>query len=338
MPEPLQLDGIIGTSPVMQKVLHTIQRVAAAETTLLIRGESGTGKGLVARTIHNLSPWADAPFVTVDCASIPSSLMESELFGHEQGAFTDAKTRTRGVLESGNGGTILLDEIGLMPIEMQAKLLNVLESRTFRRVGGTEEIELSVRFIAATNEDLEKTVKDGRFRLDLYYRLNVISVDLPPLRDRGDDVILVAEMFLEEFARRRPEGPQRLGSSAVGLLRSYRWPGNVREMRNVIERAVVMTDREVIRAEDLMIDMRVAQAGESEAGSLLRTDGEGSLVIQLPEEGIDLEDVEKELVRAALRRTLGKVAPAARLLRLTRETLRYRISKFDIAPTEYARH
>ena len=336
MSDPLQLDGIIGSSPAMQVALRVIQRVAAAETTLIIRGESGTGKGLAAHTIHNLGPRADAPFVIVDCASIPAALMESELFGHEQGAFTDARTQTRGVLETANGGTVLLDEIGLMPVELQGKLLHVLETRTFRRVGGTEELSLSVRFMAATNEDLQETIKAGRFRLDLYYRLNVIAVDLPPLRDRDDDVIFLAEAFLEEFVRLRPEGPQRLGSSAVGLLRSYQWPGNVRELRNVLERAVVMTDRVVIRAEDLAVDMRTPHADQSASGSVLRIDGDRALTVELPEEGIDLEEVEQELVRAALARTSGKVAPAARLLKLTRETLRYRINKYNIDPTEYA--
>jgi len=313
----------------MVTVFEAARRVARTRTTLLLRGESGTGKEVIARAVHRLSPAADKPFVTVDCTSIPPTLMESELFGHEPGAFTDARTLKRGLVETAEGGTILLDEIGTMPLELQGKLLHVLETRGFRRVGGTDEIHVSVRFMAATNEDLEAAVREGRFRPDLYYRLNVISLELPPLRDRLDDVLLIAEAALREFAALQEAGSRCLGQSALALLRRYDWPGNVRELRNVIERAVVMTDREVIRAEDLTIDRRSGPRLDAAPG-LIRIDAQGQVGVVIPPEGISLEKLELELVRTALRQADGSIAKAARLLGLSRDTLRYRVKKHKI--------
>ncbi|MFH1572173.1 MAG: sigma 54-interacting transcriptional regulator, partial [Gemmatimonadota bacterium] len=213
----------------------------------------------------------------------------------------------------------------------QGKFLSLLETQRFRRVGGTEEIHVAVHFLAATNEDLEQAVRSGRFRQDLYYRLNVIPLELPPLRERGDDVLLLAQEALREFAERQGVGPRRLGESAVALLRHYSWPGNVRELRNVMERAVVMTDRDVIRAEDLVIDRRVRQREEITPG-LIRIDGEGRVGVVFPPQGLSLEALEQELVRAALRQAKGSVTGAARLLALSRDTLRYRLSKYGIDP------
>jgi len=326
-----QLDGVIGESPAMGAVFSGVRRLARSGSTVLIRGESGTGKQLIARAIHALGADPGRAFITVDCTNIPSNLMESELFGHEPGAYTDARTLKRGLVEMADGGSLLLDEIGSMPLELQGKLLGVLETEQFRRVGGTDEITVSVRFLAATNEDLELAVRAGRFRQDLYYRLNVIPIELPPLRDRGDDVILIAEAALAEFTSRLGVGPRRLGDSAVALLRHYSWPGNVRELRNVIERAVVMTDRDVVRAEDLVIDRRARERKEVTPG-LIRIDGEGQVGVVLPPEGISLEKLEQELVRAALVQSHGSVTGAARLLDLTRDTLRYRLSKYGIDP------
>ena len=207
-----EMEGVIGRSPAMQQVLNMVRRVANTSATVLLRGESGTGKEVIARAIHQQSPSASKAFVAIDCASIPVNLMESELFGHERGAFTDARTQKKGLMEMADGGTLFLDEIGLLPIDMQSRLLHVLESQQFRRVGGTEEISVSMRFLAATNEDLEEAVHQGRFREDLYYRLNVVPIDLPPLREREDDVLLLAGFYLQFYSslhQRRPQAPSR---------------------------------------------------------------------------------------------------------------------------------
>jgi DNA-binding NtrC family response regulator len=261
--------------------------------------------------------------------------MESELFGHEAGAYTDARTATSGLLETAQGGTVLLDEVGMMPLQLQSKLLHLLEPHIFRRVGGDREISISARFVGATNEDLEQAVDAGRFRLDLFYRLNVLRIDLPPLRERVEDIVPIAQNTIQEVAERAGLPPPLLGSSAVALLNRYTWPGNVRELRNVIERAVVMTDRGVVRAEDLEIARLVPKLVKGTVGPLLVPSEDGSVIIDLPATGIDIEKVGKQFVCAAMRRTSGKVAPAARLLRLTRETLRYRITRHGIDPAEF---
>ena len=327
MSSTVGLEGVIGESEAMDRVFQILHRVAHTKATLLIRGESGTGKEVVARAIHNQGVFAGKSFVTVDCTNIPANLMESELFGHERGAFTDAKSQKRGLMEMADGGSIFLDEIGLLPLELQAKLLNVLETQRFRRVGGTVEMTVSVRFLAATNEDLEEAVRVGRFREDLYYRLNVVPIDLPPLRERDDDVLLIAAQVLEEYTTLHGTQARYLSDDAVALLRSYPWPGNVRELRNVIERAVLMSDLDVIDAEDLIIDRRGRRKDEGKIG--FRVDSDGQIQVEFPPAGLPLEEVERKLIQAALRHTHENVTKAAELLHISRDTLRYRISKYE---------
>ena len=272
---------------------------------------------------------AGSDFVTVDCTSIPANLMESELFGHERGAFTDAKSQKPGLLETAEGGTVFLDEIGLMPMELQAKLLHVLETRRFRRLGGTKEVAVNIRVLAATNEDLEAAVKEGRFREDLYYRLDVLPIDVPELKDRGDDVLLIAEHYLREFASLHGTGVRQLTDNTRALLRGYSWPGNVRELRNVIERAVLMTDGEYVRADDLIIDRRSRRAeSPSVDGFVIHIADEASLTF--PYRGLSLDDIEKGIIEGVLVHAGGNVSKAASLLQVSRDTLRYRIEKYNI--------
>ena len=337
MSSALESQGIVGQSAVMHELSRLVERVANTRATLMIRGESGTGKELVARAIHQLSNRKDHAFVTVDCTNIPANLMESELFGHERGAFTDASTAKKGLLEIANGGTVLLDELGLMPLELQDKILNVLETQRFRRVGGTVEIQVDVRFLAATNEDLEAAVRQGRFRDDLYHRLNVVPIEAPPLRMRGEDVRLIADHVLEHYTKLHGTGTRRLGESAQLLLSAYSWPGNVRELSHVIERAVLMTDRTVIRADDLIIDRRnyaAAASGTASPSSGIRLDDQGVISVDFPPQGLALEAVERELIRAALEKSGRNVTRAAELLHVSRDTLRYRISKHGLADDE----
>ena len=320
--------GLIGDSPPMRELLRLMQRVATTQATVLILGESGTGKELVAAGIHRLSKRAERPFVTVDCTNIPANLMESEVFGHEAGAFTDARQRKEGLFELAEGGTVLLDEIGLLPMELQAKLLGVLETRRFRRLGGTVEHTVDTRFLEATNEELGQAVDEGRFREDLYHRLNVVPMEIPPLRDRGDDIFVIAKHFLGEYTERHGIGQRSLGQSAILLLRAYGWPGNVRELRNVIERAVVLTGREDIRADDLVIDRRTYRSSSTAAGVSISESGE--IAVRLPAAGVSLELLEREVILAALRRVDGNVTRAATLLAMSRDTLRYRIQKHGL--------
>jgi len=324
--ERAELEGVVGNSQAMQMVFRMVRRVAGTKATLLIRGESGTGKEVIARAIHLLSPSSNRSFVTVDCTNIPSNLMESELFGHERGAFTDARTRKLGLLETADRGTLFLDEIGLMPLDLQAKLLNILETQRFRRVGGNEEIHVSVRILAATNEDLEEAVKEGRFREDLYYRLNVVPIDLPPLREREKDVLLIAENYLQWYTSLHATGPRQLAKDAQDLLQVYPWPGNVRELKNVIERAVLMTDSRIIPASALTIDRRSRK--ETETAVPVRVDAEGKVAVSFPPDGLSLDYVEQQIIEAALAQSGRNVTRAAAPLHLSRDTLRYRIAKF----------
>jgi len=325
-----ELGGVIGKSALMQDVFRMVRRVADTSATILIRGESGTGKEMIARAIHALGSSRDKLFITVACTSIPTNLMETELFGHERGAFTDARQQKKGLLEMADGGTLFLDEIGLLPLELQAKLLNVLETQKFRRVGSTGELQVSVRFLAATNEDLEEAVKDGGFREDLYYRLNVVPIHLPPLRLRSEDTMLLSEYFLQVYTSRYVAPIRRFSEDAQQLLQAYPWPGNVRELKNVIERAVLMTEGDLIDAEDLTIDRRVRKE-PSALSSAVKISGEGKIEIAFPAQGIPLAVIEEQVVQAALQHTEGNVSRAASLLHITRDMMRYRIAKYGLS-------
>jgi len=325
-------EQIVGQSPAMQKMLSLAAKVAESEvSSVLLQGESGTGKDLVAKAIHYGSRRADRPFVAINCAALPATLIESELFGYEKGAFTDAKARKEGLFEQAEGGTILLDEIGELELALQAKLLRVLEEGAFRRVGGLKDIPLDVRVIAASNRDLKTESEAGRFRLDLYYRLSIIQIDIPPLRERGDDVLLLSQHYIDTIGSRLRLHKQitRLSPEVEVLFRNYNWPGNVRELRNVIERALILEDDEVITTEYLP----GALTGQS-----ARRDGTGSgqnedvtEQFSLPSEGISLDDAEMSFVRQAIERSGGNQTRAAELLGISRDQLRYRLKKLDEA-------
>ena len=323
------LDRIVGESLAMHQVFERVRRISRTSSTVLITGESGTGKELIARAIHFNSDRADRPFLSVNSASIPANLLEAEMFGYEKGAFTDAKMRKRGLVEVAGGGTLLLDEIDLMPLARQAKILPVLEPRRFRRVGGTEELSAGCRFIAATNRDLEKAVKSGEFREDLYYRLNVIPIHLPPLRERGDDVLLLARHFLGEYCHRHGMSFRELSAEAETLLKAYPWSGNVRELKNEIERAVLLTDGPTIRASDLSINRRIWDR-DSDKVAPVEVSGAGQVRITFPAWGLSLDDLERQVIKKALSHTRGNISQAAKLLHVSRDTLRYRMQKHRI--------
>jgi two-component system response regulator AtoC len=314
---------IIGQHPTMRRVLDVIQQVApAAASTVFIRGETGTGKDLVARAIHNASDRAGRPFINITCTALSETLLESELFGHERGAFTDAKTQKQGLLEAADGGTVFLDEIGDMVPGLQAKLLRFLEERRFRRVGGTKELSVDVRVIAATNRDIAQSIKDGKFREDLFYRLNVVTVDLPPLRARGDDVALLARHFVERFSREFKKPITSIDDAALARLRQHSWPGNVRELRNTVERAVLLCKGPAIGADDIVV-----------GGAHERISGCNLEQFVLPDDGFDLKklaELEMRLLRQALERTHNNQVRAAQLLHVSRDRLRYRLQKHEL--------
>ncbi len=313
------IEGIIGACPAMLSLFRTIREVAASgASTIFLQGASGTGKDLVAKTIHYNSDRADHPFVNITCTALAETLLESELFGYERGAFTDAKSQKKGLLEIADGGTVFLDEIGDMPPQLQAKLLRFLEERAFRRVGGVTDLEVDVRVIAATNRDIEEGVKEGKFREDLYYRLHIIPIYLPPLRERDGDVELLAQHYVTKFATEFKKNIIGLTPEAVKFLRSYTWPGNVRELRNAIERAILLTHNEVLGADDFVLGP-LKQRAETLAG-----------VPVLPPGGVDLAVVEEQLVRQALARAKDNQTQAAALLGLSRDQLRYRMQKYDL--------
>jgi len=311
-------DRVVYASKKMEELMELVRTVAKSEATVLIRGESGTGKELIANAIHGYSNRAQGPFVKVNCAAIPENLLEDELFGHEKGAFTDAQRERKGKFELANGGTIFLDEIGDMPPPLQVKILRVLQERQFERIGGTKTLSVDVRLIAATNRDLEALIRDGEFRQDLYYRLNVIQIMLPPLRERGDDVLKLAAYFLEKFNKKNQKSFRGFSAEAQQILMNYSWPGNVRELENAIERAVVLGQGEEIRPEHLPAHMK---------GHTRTSD---DLVARLFDSELSLDDLERELIQKALDRTSWNQSKAARLLGLTRRTLQYRVEKYNI--------
>jgi two-component system, NtrC family, response regulator AtoC len=323
--QQFSFDQIVGESDSMREMLALAHKVAESEvSSVLLQGESGTGKDLVVKAIHYHSSRAEHPFVAINCAALPGTLIESELFGYEKGAFTDAKARKEGLFEQAEGGTLFLDEIGELEVSLQAKLLRVLEEGSFRRVGGLKDLPLDVRVIAASNRDLKTEGEAGRFRSDLYYRLSVIQIDIPPLRERGADVRLLAEHYMSSFRKRlRKNNIDSISAEALAAFRSYAWPGNVRELRNVIERAMILEDSDEITTKylprGLAIDSRSVSAGPRE--------GRAADDMRLPAEGVSLEDVEMSLVRQALERSGGNQTKAAELLYISRDQLRYRMKK-----------
>ncbi|MEZ6196677.1 MAG: sigma-54 dependent transcriptional regulator [Planctomycetota bacterium] len=328
---------LIGHSPWRTEIEETIARLnEVASSTVLILGESGTGKSLLAKRLHATSARARAPLMTITCTDFSESLLESELFGHEKGAFTGAVQAKRGLVELADGGTVFLDEIGDMPPSLQAKLLRFLEERRFRRVGGTREISVDVRVVAATNRDLLARVRDGRFREDLYYRLAVVPLEVPPLRERPEDVEDLARFFVHEFNAVFGREVEDIEPAAMAALRAHAWPGNVRELRNVIERSMILGRSTVLRPADLPRDLRdAAGVGASEEGAAPEAapgSPEELAARVLGPEGIDLEALERALVVRALEFTSGNRSAAARLLGMSRDQMRYRIEKFDIAP------
>ncbi len=312
---------IVGQSPAMQRVFELLQRLEAADApTILVTGESGTGKDLVARAIHQRSRRADEPFLEVDCTGLSDTLIQSELFGHERGSFTDAKARKLGLFEVAGRGTLFLDELGELPLQTQSKLLRALENRRFKRVGGTTDVHLKARIVAATNRDLAEDVEAGRFRKDLFYRLAVIPIEIPALRTRRGDVPLLVEHFRRKLAADLGRRVDSVEPRAMELLDAYAWPGNVRELRNVIERGVILCRGGVISAADLPAEIRRSEP-VAEGGAF-----------QLPPEGLDLAELERDLVRQALERAEGNQSGAARLLRIGRYALRYRMEKMGLLP------
>jgi DNA-binding NtrC family response regulator len=319
------IGNLVGNSKKMLEVYDLVHRVAAsAATTVLIQGESGTGKDLVAKAIHFTSERASKPFMNITCSALPETLLESELMGHEKGAFTDARERKRGLFEVADGGTVFLNEIGDMGIGLQAKLLRFLEDKVFRRVGGARDMQVNVRIIAATNRNLEQAVREGQFREDLYYRLKVIPLEMPPLRERPEDIELLTAYFVDHFNAELRKSTRGFTAEAIEILKRYRWPGNVRELRNVVERAMILENKEYLGAEDLEPSIR--DAGKSDAAGV----SPGSLHFTLPEDGIGLQQVEDEMVRQAVERTGGNQTQAAALLQISRDALRYKIKKLGI--------
>jgi DNA-binding NtrC family response regulator len=321
---------IVGDSPAMKKMLGLAAKVAESEvSSVLLQGESGTGKDLVAKAIHYGSQRSDRPFIAINCAALPATLIESELFGYEKGAFTDAKARKEGLFEQAEGGTLLLDEIGELELALQAKLLRVLEEGAFRRVGGLKDIPLDVRVLAASNRDLRSESEAGRFRLDLYYRLSIIQIDIPPLRERGDDVLLLSQHYIDTIGSklRRPNKVTRLSPEVTEVFRRYNWPGNVRELRNVIERALILEESNVITTEYLPggLSRPDSRYGGSSAG-INRTEQ-----FVLPSEGISLDEAELSFVQQAIDRSGGNQTRAAELLGISRDQLRYRLKKLEDA-------
>jgi Nif-specific regulatory protein len=315
-------DHIIGSGGAMRGVCEQIAQVAGMNTTVLVRGESGTGKELIAHALHYNSPRVKGPFIRVSCAALPDTLIESELFGHERGAFTGAHARKKGRFELADGGTLFLDEVGDLNLATQVKLLRVLQAREFERVGGTETLRANVRLVAATNTDLEQAIAAGVFREDLYYRLNVFTIFVPPLRERKPDVLLLADHFVEKYAREHGKSIRRISTPCIDMLMSYHWPGNVRELENTIERAVVVCDGSVIHAHHLPPTLQTAEAtGTGTARPFLAA----------------VAAYEKDLILDALKTACGNRAKAARLLETTERIVRYKIRKYGIDPARFRR-
>jgi two-component system response regulator AtoC len=316
---------IVGESKEMRRIAQLVTKVAQGNATVLIQGESGTGKEVVANAIHQQSRRAKHPFTVINCAAIPADLLESELFGFEAGAFTGAQRRKKGLLEVADKGTLFLDEIGEMKPETQAKILRVIESKTLRRVGGTTDIKVDVRFIAATNRDLRAAVQEGKFREDLYYRLQVVVIDLPPLRERMQDMKLFIAAFIDEFNQTMGKNIEKVSDEALEPMKRYHWPGNIRELRNVIERGMVLCDGREIQLAHLPAELCNTSSAPSRR----------TMVADLPPEGVNLEDMvsqlERRLIEEALTKTGGNQSEAAEMLSISRDQLRYRLEKYGLS-------
>jgi DNA-binding NtrC family response regulator len=312
-----RMEGIIARSPRMRETVELLKRVADSPATVMVLGESGTGKELVARAIHYNSPRRTKPFTAINCAAIPETLFESELFGHEPGAFTGATSRRAGLFEISNGGTLFLDEIGELPLPMQSKLLRVLQDREVRRVGGKETIHVDVRIVSATNKDLETEMEKGGFREDLFYRLSVVNIDLPPLRERTEDIPALVEHFVQKFNAEFHRDIREVDDDAMSILRGHAWPGNVRQLSTIIERAVLFSDGSVLTGAAIH---RQLHARKSSARS----------PFDLPEEGLDFEQLERDLIQKALNRTGGVATKAAKLLHMNYKAFLYRMEKFGL--------
>jgi PAS domain S-box-containing protein len=310
---------IIAESAAMREVMRFADRIArSGVTTIMLQGESGTGKDLFARFLHEASPRRESPFVAINCAAIPETLLESELFGYEKGAFTDARALKKGVLELADGGTVFLDEIGEMPVHLQAKLLRVLEGQSFRRLGGVRDVSVDVRVVSATNKNLGEAVRKREFRQDLFYRLNVIQIALPPLREHSDDILALAQHFIDFFNRKFERRIAGVSPEAARQLQAYDWPGNVRELRNVIERAMVLEEQDRLTPANLALGQDSAQPFSASTPS------------SPSRAGMSLEETEKSMLAEALQKTGGNQTQAAQMLGISRDTLRYRIKKFHL--------
>jgi DNA-binding NtrC family response regulator len=331
--QPPSFPAFLGVSPPVENLRLTFARVAERNrATVLIRGASGTGKQIVARGIHDLGARAKKPFVEVNCTALPDTLLETELFGREKGAYTDAYSSRQGLIETAGDGTVFLDEIGHMTEKLQMALLKVIEQRTFRRVGGTEERTTAARFVAATSRNLEEAITAGAFRSDLYYRLNVFTINLPDLRERDADVLLLAHHYAREYAVDYDRPVSGITGDAALMLLEHRWPGNVRELKNIMERAVVFHDTMWVGSEALPLEGRSAQTKVAETAKdpALAIDPSGAIKISIPPWGISLEALERAVIEAALRATSYNITKTAKLLFITRDTLRYRMKKFGL--------
>jgi DNA-binding NtrC family response regulator len=318
--ERFGVSNLVGRNPRIVEVFELVKKIAASSaTTILLQGESGTGKDLLANTIHYASDRAKKPFMTLTCSALPESALEQELFGYEKGAFPDAKSTKKGLLELADGGTVFLDEVAEIGPNFQSKLLRFLEERGFKRVGGTQDIHVDVRIIASTGANLEQAVTEGRYRKDLYYRLKVIPIYLPPLRERPEDIPLLVKYFIDHFNREFKKNTRGVTHAAMQALMEYPWPGNIRELRNLIERVMILENKEMIDLSDLPREIHAEEAHQPVEQAFI-----------LPPGGVVLEDVERSLLEQALQRTGGNQTRAAKLLGLSRDTLRYRLKKFEL--------
>jgi transcriptional regulator with PAS, ATPase and Fis domain len=334
-------DSVVSVSPKMTELMHFVRKVASSEaTTILIQGESGTGKDLIAKAIHYESSRHQKPFVAINCSAIPETLMEAELFGHEKGAFTDAKQMKKGLFEAADGGTLFLDEIGELTPLLQAKLLRVLEDQVIRRVGGLRDMQVDVRVIAASNRDLEKAVREGHFRQDLYYRLAIIAIFIPPLRDRKDDILPLVNFFIERYNRRFKKSIRGITDETRSLMLAHNWPGNVRELKNTIERGMILEDEPFLRP--IYLPFSVGESGgrtlfertsPADGGQTL-PNGRTLPRLYIPEGGTSLEEVEHSMVELAMSQANGNQTNAAKLLDISRDALRYKLKKFGLVHGE----